>query len=167
MSIYGYKLYFFNNFLTLNWYKRNMFVYWLLLVFYRLFEVKSINYFIKLQRQCLRCYIVYLEMCGWTFLLQNCSIRLPTLKSLTALEKCKLNGDFNHFLCYSESRMTTNIPNVTPMLPEADFPGEKPDKPEVIRSGVGKCFLYCFFVFLYLSCTCFLNYSILKPRVHV
>ncbi|XP_063437601.1 uncharacterized protein LOC134718801 isoform X2 [Mytilus trossulus] len=40
-----------------------------------------------------------------------------------------------------ESRMTTNIPNVTPMLPEADFPGEKPDKPEVIRSGVDQLIL--------------------------
>lgn len=42
---------------------------------------------------------------------------------------------------FSVSKMTTDIPNVTPILPEADFPGEKPDKPEVIRSGVGKYFV--------------------------
>ncbi|CAC5373084.1 unnamed protein product [Mytilus coruscus] len=40
-----------------------------------------------------------------------------------------------------KSRMTTNIPNVTPKLPEADFPGEKPKPPEVIRSGIDQLIL--------------------------
>ncbi|XP_052084472.1 uncharacterized protein LOC127721713 [Mytilus californianus] len=37
--------------------------------------------------------------------------------------------------------MTTNIPNETPTLPEADFPGEKPKPPEVIRSGIDQLIL--------------------------